>query len=140
MQSGGGGPIRNPGFPAGRAASTSSAASPSSSSSAVSTPHLGFDSMQQQQQQQQQQQLASRQVKWFNFFCALNVFDELSAGFWKLSLVCSFGCYSLDIVCQRLGSVCSYFVGCAHVDLASILSWMFLFLLSFNKISCLVQL
>ncbi|XP_022974568.1 ATP-dependent helicase BRM [Cucurbita maxima] len=61
MQSGGGGPIRNPGFPAGRAASTSSAASPSSSSSAVSTPHLGFDSMQQQQQQQQQQQLASRQ-------------------------------------------------------------------------------
>ncbi|XP_022980865.1 ATP-dependent helicase BRM-like [Cucurbita maxima] len=53
MQSGGGGPLRNPGFPAGRAASTSAAASPSSSSSAVSTPHLGFDSM--------QQQLASRQ-------------------------------------------------------------------------------
>ena len=63
MQSGGGGPLRNPGFPAGRAASTTSAAaSPSSSSSAVSTPHLGFDSM-----QQQQQQLASRQVKSFNF-------------------------------------------------------------------------
>lgn len=48
MQSGGG-PSRN------RAASTSSAASPSSSSSAVSTPHLGFDSLQQQQQQQQRQ-------------------------------------------------------------------------------------
>ncbi|XP_022757390.1 ATP-dependent helicase BRM isoform X2 [Durio zibethinus] len=71
MQSGGGGgggPTRNPGVgPVGRAASTSSAASPSSSSSAVSTPHLGFDSMQQQQQQQQhqqqqqQQQIASRQ-------------------------------------------------------------------------------
>lgn len=62
MQSGGGGPLRNPGFPAGRAASTSSAASPSSSSSAVSTPHLGFDSM-------QQQLAASRQVKWlYNFF------------------------------------------------------------------------
>ncbi|KAL5796148.1 hypothetical protein ACOSQ2_000968 [Xanthoceras sorbifolium] len=53
MQSGGGGgPSRNP---TGRAASTSSAASPSSSSSAVSTPHLGFDSLQQQQQQQQRQ-------------------------------------------------------------------------------------
>lgn len=52
MQSGGGGPSRV--GPAGRATSTSSAASPSSSSSAVSTPHLGFDSMQQQQQQQQQ--------------------------------------------------------------------------------------
>ncbi|CAL2241805.1 unnamed protein product [Prunus armeniaca] len=68
MQSGGGGgggPSRNPGVgPAGRAGSTSSAASPSSSSSAVSTPHLGFDSVQhqhQQQQQQQQQQLGSRQ-------------------------------------------------------------------------------
>ncbi|XP_044493591.1 ATP-dependent helicase BRM-like isoform X2 [Mangifera indica] len=48
---GGGGSRRNP---AGRAASTSSAASPSSSSSAVSTPHLGFDSVQQQQQQQRQ--------------------------------------------------------------------------------------
>ncbi|XVF22522.1 hypothetical protein REPUB_Repub12eG0179600 [Reevesia pubescens] len=65
MQSGGGGgggPSRNPGVgPVGRAASTSSAAaSPSSSSSAVSTPHLGFDSVQ-QQQQQQQQQLTSRQ-------------------------------------------------------------------------------
>lgn len=60
MQSGGGGPLRNPGFPAGRAGSTTSAAaSPSSSSSAVSTPHLGFDSS--MQQQQQQQQLASRQ-------------------------------------------------------------------------------
>jgi hypothetical protein len=46
--------------PAGRAASTSSAASPSSSSSAVSTPHLGFDSM-----QQQQQQIGSRQVRVF---------------------------------------------------------------------------
>ncbi|GKU96761.1 hypothetical protein SLEP1_g9958 [Rubroshorea leprosula] len=62
MQSGvggGAGPSRNPGVgPAGRAASTSSAASPSSSSSAVSTPHLGFDSV---QQQQQQQQIGSRQ-------------------------------------------------------------------------------
>ncbi|XP_059457831.1 ATP-dependent helicase BRM isoform X4 [Corylus avellana] len=53
---GGGGPSRV--GPGGRAASTSSAASPSSSSSAVSTPHLGFDSM---QQQQQQQQIGSRQ-------------------------------------------------------------------------------
>ncbi|KAF2291129.1 hypothetical protein GH714_020283 [Hevea brasiliensis] len=44
---GGGGPSRV--GPAGRAASTSSAASPSSSSSAVSTPQLGFDSVQQQQ-------------------------------------------------------------------------------------------
>ncbi|GLU00741.1 hypothetical protein SLE2022_180870 [Rubroshorea leprosula] len=65
MQSGGGGGAglsRNPGVgPAGRAASTSSAASPSSSSSAVSTPHLGFDSIQQQQQQQPQQQIGSRQ-------------------------------------------------------------------------------
>ncbi|KAM1019379.1 hypothetical protein ACFX13_041467 [Malus domestica] len=67
MQSGGGGgggPGRGVG-PAGRAGSTSSAASPSSSSSAVSTPQLGFDSVQhqqhQQQQQQQQQQLGSRQ-------------------------------------------------------------------------------
>ncbi|KAM3016714.1 hypothetical protein FF2_000695 [Malus domestica] len=68
MQSGGGGgggPGRGVG-PAGRAGSTSSAASPSSSSSAVSTPRLGFDSVQhqqhqQQQQQQQQQQLGSRQ-------------------------------------------------------------------------------
>ncbi|TYH38759.1 hypothetical protein ES332_D12G132100v1 [Gossypium tomentosum] len=66
---GGGGPSRNPSVgPVGRAASTSSAASPSSSSSAVSTPHLGFDSVQQQPQQQQQQpsqkqqhQIASRQ-------------------------------------------------------------------------------
>ncbi|XP_043805233.1 ATP-dependent helicase BRM isoform X3 [Manihot esculenta] len=58
MQSaGGGGPSRV--GPAGRAASTSSAASPSSSSSAVSTPQLGFDSV---QQQQQQQQMGSRQV------------------------------------------------------------------------------
>lgn len=60
MQSGGGGgggPSRNPGVgPMGRAASSSSAASPSSSSSAVSTPHLGFDSV-------QQQQIASRQVR-----------------------------------------------------------------------------
>ncbi|KAG6725442.1 hypothetical protein I3843_02G025400 [Carya illinoinensis] len=60
MQSGGGGgggPSRM--GPAGRAASTSSAASPSSSSSAVSTPHLGFDSMQQQMGSRQslQQQL-----------------------------------------------------------------------------------
>ncbi|XVE73845.1 hypothetical protein DITRI_Ditri11bG0151100 [Diplodiscus trichospermus] len=68
MQSGGGGgggPSRNTGAgPVGRAASTSSAASPSSSSSAVSTPRLGFDSVQQQQQHQhhqQQQQIASRQ-------------------------------------------------------------------------------
>ncbi|KAL6128685.1 hypothetical protein ACLB2K_072040 [Fragaria x ananassa] len=52
MQSGGGG---GPGR-TGRATSTSSAASPSSSSSAVSTPHLGFDSVQQQQQRQQLQQ------------------------------------------------------------------------------------
>ncbi|GLT62474.1 hypothetical protein SLA2020_351110 [Shorea laevis] len=55
---GGGGPSRV--GPGGRAASTSSAASPSSSSSAVSTPHLGFDSMQQQQigsRQSLQQQL-----------------------------------------------------------------------------------
>ncbi|XP_065859640.1 ATP-dependent helicase BRM [Euphorbia lathyris] len=57
---GGGGPSRV--GPVGRAASTSSAASPSSSSSAVSTPQLGFDSVQQQQQQQQQQQLGSRQA------------------------------------------------------------------------------
>ncbi|KAJ8900564.1 hypothetical protein K2173_025341 [Erythroxylum novogranatense] len=59
MQSGGGGPSRV--GPAGRAASTSAAASPSSSSSAVSTPQLGFDSVQ-QQQPQQQQQLGARQA------------------------------------------------------------------------------
>lgn len=60
MQSGGG-PGRNPAVgPPGRATSTSSA-SPSSSSSAVSTPHLGFDSIQQQQQQQQQQSRQSLQ-------------------------------------------------------------------------------
>ncbi|KAJ0110887.1 hypothetical protein Patl1_00471 [Pistacia atlantica] len=65
MQSGGGGgggPSRNP---TGRAASTSSAASPSSSSSAVSTPHLGFDSVQQQQHQQQQQQHQQQQRQSF---------------------------------------------------------------------------
>ncbi|XP_057454652.1 ATP-dependent helicase BRM-like isoform X2 [Lotus japonicus] len=67
MQSGGGGPGRNPGVgPAGRAAASpsSAAASPSSSSSAS---QLGLDSLQQQQQQQhqqqhqQQQQIGSRQ-------------------------------------------------------------------------------
>ncbi|KAK7292693.1 hypothetical protein RJT34_15545 [Clitoria ternatea] len=55
MQSGGGGPGRNPGVgPAGRAATSSAAASPSSSSSAS---QLGLDSL----QQQQQQHLGSRQ-------------------------------------------------------------------------------
>lgn len=58
MQSAGGGSGPSRVGPAGRAASTSSAASPSSSSSAVSTPQLGFDSV-----QQQQQQIGSRQVK-----------------------------------------------------------------------------
>lgn len=54
MQSGGGGPGRNPGVgPAGRAAASSAAASPSSSSSAS---QLGLE-----QQQQQQQQIGSRQ-------------------------------------------------------------------------------
>lgn len=61
MQSGGGTGGRAPVGPPGRATSTSSA-SPSSSSSAVSTPHLGFDSIQQQQQQQQLQQQQQRQT------------------------------------------------------------------------------
>lgn len=120
MQSGGGGPLRNPGFPAGRAASTSSAASPSSSSSAVSTPHLGFDSM----QQQQQQQLASRQVKWFNFVCSYCVRRIVS---WVLEIEFS----SFDVVLVVYVSILCVL---PMLILASILSWSFMFLLLCSEI------